>query len=109
MTIPILGQAPRTLKHLEAMDFKQAIYSHTHAKEPVGSKKDVTLTLEFINDLQAGIIAEFKKGTSFYQMSTTLKLPKYEHWDFFNEWLPINVWKMMFHMEMGPFPWKPEQ
>jgi hypothetical protein len=34
--------------------------------------------------------------------------PADTHWDFYNEWLPINVWKMMFHMEMGPFPWRPD-
>ncbi len=25
-----------------------------------------------------------------------------------HEWLPLNVWKMMLSMEMGPFPWRPE-
>ncbi len=98
----------RTLAELETMNFQKAVYSHTHAKEPIGTKKDVTQTREFIEDLQAAIMAEFKKGTSFYQMPNTLKLPKYEHWDFYNEWLPINVWKMMFHMEMGPSPWRPD-
>ncbi len=97
----------RTLAELERMNFQEAVYSHTHAKEPIGTKRDVTQTRELIEDLQAAIIAEFKKGTSFYEMSSTLKLPKYEHWDFYDEWLPINVWKMMFHMEMGPFPWRP--
>ena len=97
----------RTLSQLEKMNFKKAIYSHTHAKDPIGNMSDVTQTREFFEDLQAAIIAEFKKGTSFYQVPTTLKLPKYEHWDFYNEWLPINVWKMMFHMEMGAFPWRP--
>lgn len=89
------------------MDFKKAIYSHSHAKEAIGNMSDVTLTREFFEDLQAEIIAEFKNGTSFYQIPNTLKLPKYQHWDFYNEWLSINVWKMMFHMEMGPFPWRP--
>ena len=98
----------RTLTELEKMDFQQAVYSHTHAKEAIGTKKDVTQTREFIEDLQAAIIAEFKQGTSFYEMPSTLKLPKYEHWDFYNEWLPINVWNMMFQMEMGPFPWRPD-
>ena len=98
----------RTLAEIEKMNFHTAIYSHSHAKEPLGSKSEVTQTREFIADLKAAIIAEFQKGTSFYQIPTTLKLSKYEHWDFYNEWLPINVWRMMFHMEMGPFPWHPD-
>lgn len=102
-----IKESSRTLLQIEKMNFKKAIYSHSHAKEPIGNMSDVTQTREFFEDLQAEIVAEFKNGTSFYQMPSTLKLPKYQHWDFYNEWLPINVWKMMFHMEMGPFPWRP--
>lgn len=97
----------RTLSQIEKMKFEKAIFSHSHAKESIGTMSDVIQTREFFEDLQVGIIAEFKNGTSFYEMPGTLKLPKYQHWDFYNEWLPINVWKMMFHMEMGPFPWRP--
>ena len=102
-----IKESLRTLAQLEKMNFKKAVYSHTHAKDPIGNMSDVTQTREFFEDLQAEIIAEFKNGTSFYQMPNTLKLPKYQHWDFYKEWLPINVWNMMFQMEMGPFPWRP--
>ena len=72
----------RTLKEVEGMNFQTAIYSHSHAKEPFGTKSDVTQTREFIEDLRTAIVAEFKKGTSFYQVPNTVKLRKYEHWDF---------------------------
>jgi glyoxylase-like metal-dependent hydrolase (beta-lactamase superfamily II) len=96
----------RTLSEIEKMDFQTAIYSHSHASEPFGTKADVTLTREFIDDLRTAIFAEFKKGTSFYQVPTAVKLPKYAHWDL-QDWLPLNVWTMMLQMEMGPFPWAP--
>ena len=98
----------RTLTEVEKMDFQTEIYSHSHAKEPFGTKSAVTQTREFIEELQVAIVEEFKKGTSFYQVPNAVKLPKYEHWDLYNEWLPLNVWKMMLSMEMGPFPWRPE-
>lgn len=98
----------RTLTEVEKMDFQTATYSHSHAKEPFGTKSAVTQTREFIEELQVAIVEEFKKGTSFYQVPNAVKLPKYEHWDLYNEWLPLNVWKMMLSMEMGPFPWRPE-
>ncbi len=98
----------QALKKIEKMNFQKAVYSHSHAKEPFGTKKDVTETREYIQDLQAAIVAEFKKGTSFYQIPYTLKLPKYDHWDFNKEWLPQNAWKMMLSNEMGPFPWRPD-
>jgi len=98
----------RTLVEVEKMDFTKAIYSHSHAKTPFGSKLDVTKTREFIQDLQAAIIAEFKKGTSFGMIPSTVKLPKYEQWAMYKEWLPLNVWRVMLDMHMGPFPWRPD-
>ena len=63
---------------------------------------------EFIQDLQGAIIAEFKKGTGFSQIPKAVKLPKYESWAMYDEWLPLNVWRVMLDMHMGPFPWRPE-
>jgi glyoxylase-like metal-dependent hydrolase (beta-lactamase superfamily II) len=98
----------RTLKEVENMDFQMAIFSHTLAKEPFGTKSDVTQIREFIEDLQAAIVAEFKRGTPFGNIPSTVKLPKYEHWAMYNEWLPLNVWRVMLDMHMGPFPWRPD-
>lgn len=96
----------RALKLVENLDFSKAIYSHSHAKEPVGSKADVTKTREFILDLQAAIVAEFKKGTPFGSIPSTIKLPKYSKWAMYDQWLPLNAWRVMLEMHMGPFPWQ---
>ena len=98
----------RTLTEVEKMDFQTAIYSHSHSKERLGTKSDVTRTREFIEDLQAAIVAEFKKGTPFGKIPSTVKLPKYEHWAMYNEFLPLNTWRVMLDMHMGPFPWRPD-
>jgi len=98
----------RTLTEVEKMDFKRAIYSHSQAKEPFGGKSEVTQTREFIEDLQGAIVAEFKKGTFFGKIPSTVKLPKYKHWAMYKEWLPLNVWRVMLDMHMGPFPWRPD-
>lgn len=98
----------RTLREIEKLEFQTAIYSHTNAKEPFGSKIHVTQTREFIEDLQAAIVAEFKKGTPFTKIPSTVKLPKYEHWAMYNDWLAMNAWRVMLEMHMGPFPWRPD-
>ena len=90
------------------MDFKTAIYAHTQAKKPFGTKSDVTKMREFIEDLQAAIVAEFKRGTAFDKIPNTVKLPKYAHWAMYDEWLHLNVWRVMLDMHMGPFPWRPD-
>ena len=90
------------------MDFDKAIFSHSHDDTPFGSKADVVENREFIQDLQGAIVAEFQKGTNFAQIPQAVNLPKYENWAMYKEWLPMNVWRLMLDMHMGPFPWLPE-
>jgi glyoxylase-like metal-dependent hydrolase (beta-lactamase superfamily II) len=98
----------RTLKEVENLDFETAIFTHTQSTEPHRSKQDVVQTREFIADMQAAIIAEFKKGTGFVDIPEAVKLPKYKNWAMYDKWLPLNVWRVMLDMHMGPFPWHPD-
>ncbi len=98
----------RALKEVETLDFDTAVFSHPGDEGAVGSKADVVAGREYIEDLQGAIIAEFKKGTGFAQVPKAVKLPKYENWAMYDEWLPLNVWRVMLDMHMGPFPWRPE-
>lgn len=104
-----INEWKRSLTDIEKMDFNKAIFSHTNAKEPFGSMSDVTQTREFIQDLQMAIVAEFKKGTPFSKVPNTVKLPKYDHWAMYKQWLPLNVWGVMLDMHMGPDSWHAEQ
>lgn len=97
----------RALSEIERLDFDSAIFSHTQSPKPLGSKKDVTLTREFIGDIQQAIVAEFKKGTNFVNIPDAIDLPKYKHWAMYEEWLPLNAWRIMLQMHMGPYPWLP--
>ena len=38
---------------------------------------------------------------------SAVKLPKYKAWGMYNEWLPLNVWRVMLEDSMGPWPWQP--
>ncbi len=69
----------RALELAEDLDFETAIFSHTRSTEPLGPKRDVVKTREFIADMQAAIVAEFQKGMNFVDIPRTVKLPKYEH------------------------------
>ncbi len=98
----------RSLKEVEALDFDKAVYSHSESGSPIGTKKDVTLTSDYIADLQAAIGAEFQKGTGFTNIASAVKLPKYKDWVGYDQWLELNVWRVMLEMWMGPFPWRPD-
>jgi glyoxylase-like metal-dependent hydrolase (beta-lactamase superfamily II) len=103
-----INEWKRALTEVEALDFDTAVFSHPGDDGAVGSKAAVVANREFIQDLQAAIIAEFKKGTHFTKIPQIVKLPKYENWANYNEWLSMNVWRVMLDMHMGPFPWRPE-
>ncbi|ARC94406.1 hypothetical protein TW78_19395 [Vibrio coralliilyticus] len=93
----------QALREIEEMDFETAIFSHSHAKSPIGAKQDVILERQYIEDLEAAIIAEFQKGTSFEEIPHKIKLEKYSHWYGYNDWLSMNALRLMLDMWMGPY------
>jgi glyoxylase-like metal-dependent hydrolase (beta-lactamase superfamily II) len=88
----------RTLVEMNELDFEQVMFAHNAA---VGPRASVAEQLEFLKDLRAAIFAEFKKGTPFMQIPNTVKLPKYEAWDGYKDWLPMNTWRVLLEIAMG--------
>ena len=98
----------RTLNEIKALDFDQAVFSHSNSGSAIGSKQDVVESREFITDLQGAIFAEFQKGTNPFAIASTVKLDKYKDWAGYDQWLEMNTWRVMLDMWMGPFPWQPD-
>ena len=88
----------RTLAEMSKLDFDQVMFAHNAA---VGPRTSVTEQLQFLQDLRAAIFAEFKKGTPFMRIPNTVKLPRYAAWDGYEEWLPMNVWRVLLEIAMG--------
>jgi len=97
-----------TLKKIEKLNFDNAVYSHSHAS-PFEPKSWVTTTHEYVADIRNAIFEEFGNGTPFGQIPTTIDLPKYNGLAMYDEWLSMNVWRIMLDDVMGPFPWTPPQ
>lgn len=92
----------RSLEEIEALEFDKAVFSHGMA---VGGKAEVAEARQFIVDLRAAIRAEFAKGTPPMQVPSAVRLPQYEDWGMYEEWLPMNAWRVMLEDWMGPWPW----
>lgn len=88
----------RTLAEMDALDFDRVMYAHN---APVGPRTSVADQLKFLQDLRSAIFAEFKKGTPFMRIPDTVKLPQYAHWDGYEEWLPMNAWRVLLEIAMG--------
>ena len=88
----------RTLAEMMELDFEQVMFSHN---APVGPASSVTDQLTYLQDLRGAIFAEFEAGTPFSEIPDTVELPQYESWAGYDEWLPMNVWRVMLEMAMG--------
>ena len=99
----------RSLKEIEQMDFDKAIYAHSGKAQPLlgGTKQEVREYIQFLQDIRGAIYAEFKKGTNWMMIPNAVKLPQYKDWWMYEEWLPMNVWRILLDDSMGPFPWRP--
>jgi glyoxylase-like metal-dependent hydrolase (beta-lactamase superfamily II) len=100
----------RSLQEVIEMDFEKAVYSHNESSNALkgGDKQDARDNLQFIKDIRAGIYGEFEKGTNPYKIPSLLKLPKYQNWALYDEWLSMNIWRVLLDEFMGPFPWRPD-
>ena len=99
----------RSLKEIEQMAFDRALYAHSGKAQPLlgGTKQEVREYIQFLQDIRSAIYAEFKKGTNWMMIPNAVKLPKYKDWWMYEEWLPMNVWRILLDDSMGPFPWRP--
>jgi glyoxylase-like metal-dependent hydrolase (beta-lactamase superfamily II) len=88
----------RTLAEIDKLDFERVMYAHNAA---IGPRTSVAEQLKFLQDLRAAILAEFQKGTPFMQIPNAVKLPRYESWNGYKEWLPMNSWRVLLEIAMG--------
>lgn len=88
----------RTLKEIERLDFDIALFAHKTAK---GTKADVTEVREYLEDLRAELLAMMQRGDDFFTLAQNVDLPKYEDWEFYDEWLPMNAWRMLMEIGIG--------
>jgi glyoxylase-like metal-dependent hydrolase (beta-lactamase superfamily II) len=108
-----IGEWERTLGDILALDFDTAVCSHNDlpADEALSgcTKTHVAEQRSFIQDLRNAIFSEFKKGTPASKIPTTVKLPKYAHWKHYDDWLALNVQRLLLDLWMGPYPWSPAE
>lgn len=107
-----IGEWERSLGELLNLDFDIAVCSHNErpGDEALNgcTKTHAEEERQFIRDLRNAIIAEFAKGTRFMAIPKAVRLPQYEHWVGYDEWLEMNTYRLMTDLFMGPFPWIPD-
>ncbi|MGH7402486.1 MAG: MBL fold metallo-hydrolase [Candidatus Rokuibacteriota bacterium] len=75
-----------SLRQVEAMDFDVLVPGHG----PLGTKANVTLFREYLQDLRGEVMRYAREGKSLDEIKQLVTLPKYAGWEP-KEWLPLNI------------------
>lgn len=87
-----------TLEAIEELEFETVMFAHNVA---FGPRSSVTEQREFLEDLQAEIIARMQAGDNPFVIVNTIELPQYQEWAGYDDWLSMNAWRIMLEMWMG--------
>ena len=106
-----LKEWERSLGEILELDFDIAVCSHNDLPVEEAIKGCTKVHVEeersYMQDLRKAIFAEFEKGTPPGKVPSMVKLPKYAHWNHYEEWLPLNAQRVLLDIWMGPYPWIP--
>ncbi len=86
------------LKKIQALAFDAVYMAHVRA---VGDRRDVTRMQQYFDDLYAAVEKELNNGTPFFDIPTTVTLPQYKNLRNYEEWLPMNVWRILMEKTIG--------
>ena len=80
-----------SLKKVLALDWERMIPGHPYAGGRLGTKKDVEEQLAYLQELSAEVKKAADAGKCIDAAMREIKLPKYESWANYGQFLPMNV------------------
>jgi glyoxylase-like metal-dependent hydrolase (beta-lactamase superfamily II) len=80
-----------SLKRVLAMDWERLIPGHPNAGGRLGTKQDVTDLIGYMQDLAAEVKKAAAEGKCIDTAMREIKLPKYENWGNYANYLPLNI------------------
>jgi glyoxylase-like metal-dependent hydrolase (beta-lactamase superfamily II) len=83
-----------------ALDWNQMIAGHPR-QGGIGSKEDVRNLKQYMLDLKDAVRVAAAEGKCFDQAMKDVRLPKYESWGRYNEFLPMNVERLCLYWRNG--------
>jgi glyoxylase-like metal-dependent hydrolase (beta-lactamase superfamily II) len=86
-----VGEWEESLKRVLAMNWDRMIPGHPYAGGRLGTKQDVQNHLQFMLDLSAAVKEAAAKGKCWDDAMKEIKLPKYEKWGGYNQYLAGNI------------------
>jgi glyoxylase-like metal-dependent hydrolase (beta-lactamase superfamily II) len=86
-----------------ALDWDKIIVGHVrqHLPNGYGTKDDVRAFKQYFTDLKEAVRVAYNEGQCPDRAPKEVKLPKYENWFGYNEYLPMNVDRMCLYWRNG--------
>jgi glyoxylase-like metal-dependent hydrolase (beta-lactamase superfamily II) len=93
----------RSLKEIELMDVDYIISAHGPENQPAIDPASVIKEQRvYIEDLMAAVKLKMDEGVhSPDALRKQVKLPKYENWQYYEQWLPMNIERIWAYYHMG--------
>ncbi len=93
----------RSLKEIEELDFEYVVSAHgPHNQPAIDPASVVSEQRAYLEDLMAAVKKEMDAGThSPDKLREIVKLPKYENWRSYSQWLPMNIERIWAFYHMG--------
>ena len=93
----------RSLKAIERMDFQYVVSAHGPHTEPAIDSASVVMEQRvYLEDLMAAVKEAMDSGVhSPDALRKKVKLPKYAGWQYYDEWLPMNIERIWAYYHMG--------
>ncbi|KQS88812.1 MBL fold metallo-hydrolase [Chryseobacterium sp. Leaf394] len=88
----------KDLYEIKKLSFNDLLMAHVR---PIGSRKDLDLQIQYFEDLYEETKKAMEKKTPFFDIPTTVKMPQYQHLQNYNEWLHMNVWRILMEISTG--------
>lgn len=86
------------LKKIQQLEFDAVYMAHVRA---VGNRADVTLMQNYFNDLYGAVEEAMNSDIPFFDIPKKVKLPQYQHLKNYDEWLHMNVWRILMEKSIG--------
>jgi glyoxylase-like metal-dependent hydrolase (beta-lactamase superfamily II) len=86
-----VGEWEESLKRVLALNWERMIPGHPYAGGRLGTKQDVQNHLQYMLDLSAAVKEAAGKGQCWDTAMKEIKLPKYEKWGGYNQFLAGNI------------------
>lgn len=86
------------LEKIQQLEFKTVYMAHNRV---VGDRTDITLMQNYFRDLYGAVEEAMESEVPFFDIPQTVKLPQYSHLQKYDEWLHMNVWRIMMEKTTG--------